>query len=143
MSEHWVIGNGTAVIEFGMLMESDLKHGKWYRSKEKREGDNPIGSYVMNKKWWLEEEMNMHMMRFQQVTVTVTFSKLLYNCLFQAGLVVNDVSRRDIQGYDPEPLKPLSMEHFLFPLILWLAGLVLSTLTLLAEISTTRCGNNP
>ena len=67
MSEHWVIGNGTAVIEFGMLLESDLKYGKWYRSQEKREGDNPIGSYVMNKKWWLEEEMNLHMMRFQQV----------------------------------------------------------------------------
>ena len=70
MSENWVIGNGTAVIEFGMLLESDLKYGKWYRSKEKREGDNPIGSYVMNKKWWLEEEMNLHMMRFQQVTVS-------------------------------------------------------------------------
>ena len=61
--------------------------------------------------------------------------------MFQAGLVVNDVSRRDIQGYDDEPLKPLSIEHFLFPLILWLAGLVISTLTLLVEISTTRCGN--
>ena len=73
MSENWVIGNGTAVIEFGMLLESDLKYGKWYRSKEKREGDNPIGSYVMNKKWWLEEEMNLHMMRFQQVTVSKSF----------------------------------------------------------------------
>ena len=68
MSEHWVIGNGTAVIEFGMLLESDLKYGKWYRSKEKQERGNPIASYVMNKKWWLEEEMNMHMMRFAQVS---------------------------------------------------------------------------
>ena len=69
MSEHWV-QNGTAVLEFGMLFESHLKYGKWYRSKEKREtGFLPFASYVMNKKWWLEEEMNKHMMRFQQVTV--------------------------------------------------------------------------
>ena len=94
MSEHWVMGNGTAVIEFGMLLESDLKYGKWYRSKEKREEDNSIGSYVMNKKWWLEE-----------------------------------------------PLKPLSMEHFLFPLILLLAGVFLSTFILVAEIVIRRCGN--
>ena len=79
MSEHWVMGNGTAVIEFGMLLESDLKYGKWYRSKEKREGDNPIGSYVMNKKWWLEEEMNMHMMRFQQVSESVSSSLSFIN----------------------------------------------------------------
>ena len=42
---------------------------RWYRSKE-RKGNYPFSSYMMNKKWTLEEEMNLHMMRFQQVTVS-------------------------------------------------------------------------
>ena len=42
-------------------------YGKWYRSKERRGGTSPFASYMMNKKWILEEEFNNHIMRFQQV----------------------------------------------------------------------------
>ena len=38
----------------------------------------------------------------------------------------------------PEPLK---MEHFYFPLGLWLAGIILSAIFLLAEIIMKRLGN--
>ena len=37
----------------------------------------------------------------------------------------------DLETDEPKPLK---MEHFYFPLGLWLAGLLLSALSLLAEI---------
>ena len=46
------------------------EYGKWYRSKEKKHDGLPFGSYMLNKKWTLEEEFNNHMMRFNQVTVT-------------------------------------------------------------------------
>ena len=45
-----------------------------------------------------------------------------------------------VEGEDDEP-EPLEMEHFIFPIGLWLAGLVLSTLCLLIEIIIQRCGN--
>ena len=41
----------------------------WYRSKGKKGGTNPFYSYLLNKKWTLEEEFNNHLLRFQQVTV--------------------------------------------------------------------------
>ena len=67
------MGEGSAVIAFPYLTEIDLAHenkteGKrWYRSKERLGGMHPFASYMMNKKWWLEEEFNNHMLRFQQV----------------------------------------------------------------------------
>ena len=56
------------------------------------------------------------------------------NCIltFQAGLVVNEVHFK-VEAPDDKP-EPLAMEHFHFPLGLWLAGLVISLLCLLAEI---------
>ena len=38
---------------------------------------------------------------------------------------------------DDKP-EPLEMEHFYFPLVLWTAGLVISTIFLLAEMFTRR-----
>ena len=35
---------------------------------------------------------------------------------------------------EEEPLEPLRMEHFYFPLLLWTAGMVFSTLSFIAEI---------
>ena len=49
---------------------------RWYRSKEKLTGDNPFGSFMLNKKWTLEEELNNHMLRFNQVTMSSIFSVL-------------------------------------------------------------------
>ena len=46
---------------------------RWYRSKDKKGGEDPFGSYMMNKKWTLQEEFNNHMLRFQQVTVSSIF----------------------------------------------------------------------
>ena len=62
------MGNGTAVQESGFLYDYELALGRWHRSKEKvQKPDSDFGSYMMNKKWWLEVEFNVHMMRFQQV----------------------------------------------------------------------------
>ena len=48
---------------------------RWYRSKEKKGGENPFGSYMLNKKWSFEEEFSNHMLRFQQVTMSFIFLK--------------------------------------------------------------------
>ena len=46
---------GNSVYEMAYLYKEDLdmakKHGtSWYRSKEKKGGDNPFASYMLNKK---------------------------------------------------------------------------------------------
>ena len=64
------VKTGSSVVEVGILWSDYLVHGKWHRSKDRKGGDNPFASYLMNKKWTLEEEFNNHMLRFQQVTVT-------------------------------------------------------------------------
>ena len=68
-----VLESGSAVYELSYLYEYKKEWAKkyntrWYRSKEKKGGYNPFPSFMMNKKWTLEEEFNNHMMRFQQVT---------------------------------------------------------------------------
>ena len=68
LNEKWIMGNGSAVQEASFLYNTDLKLGRWHRSKEKKQEPSIIfTSYMMNKKWWLEEQFNVHMMRFQQV----------------------------------------------------------------------------
>ena len=61
------VQTGTYVYEVGFLYPEDLVHGKWHRSKDRKGGRNPFASYMMSKKWTLEEEFNNHMLRFQQV----------------------------------------------------------------------------
>ena len=59
-------GNRDYVLE--MVYASD----KFYRSKDKKEKESlPFGSYMMNKKWTLDEEFNNHILRFQQVKLSV------------------------------------------------------------------------
>ena len=72
MWAYWTVANGTsvAVVEVSFLYDEYLELGKWYRSKEKKGGENPFASYMLNKKWTLEEEFNNHMMQFQQVTAS-------------------------------------------------------------------------
>ena len=49
-----------------------------------------------------------------------------YILTFQAGLVAGEVPfKEEPEDDDPEPL---TMEHFYFPLGLWVIGLLLSTL---------------
>ena len=63
----WIFGKGTAVVEAGFLYYG-FDFGKWHRSRDRKDTNySPYGSYMMNKKWTLEEEFNNHMMRFQQV----------------------------------------------------------------------------
>ena len=65
-----VVLNGTSVLEIGYLLDFELEYGKWYRSKDRIGGAHPFASYMLNKKWFLEEEFNNHILRFQQVRVS-------------------------------------------------------------------------
>ena len=66
--EDWILGSGSSVFERGYVPPHLLELGKWHRSKDIKGGENNFGSYMLNKKWTLEEEFNNHMLRFQQVT---------------------------------------------------------------------------
>ena len=78
---------GSAVIERGFLYKNfEIKFAKeqgkkWYRSKDKKGGEHPFTSDMLNKKWTLEEEFNNHILRFQQVTVGkhLNFSELHFD----------------------------------------------------------------
>ena len=59
---------------------------------------------------------------------------------FQAGLLINE--RQWKEEEEEEPLEPLNMEHFYFPLILWSVGLILSTVSFIVEIIIKRCQRN-
>ena len=78
----WILDRGEAVVECAFMYDYELDWAKeydtrWYRSKGKKGGQLPFSSYLLNKKWTLEEEFNNHMMRFNQVTVSSSyFSKL-------------------------------------------------------------------
>ena len=51
------------------VYEKGIGKGGFYRSKDPKDLNRPpFGSYMMNKKWTLEEEFTNHMMMFQQVT---------------------------------------------------------------------------
>ena len=61
------MANGTAIIERSILAHYAIGR-KWHRSKDtKKMPYSEFASYMVNKKWWLEEKFNVHMMRFQQV----------------------------------------------------------------------------
>ena len=85
--ESEVIANATSVSQGAFLYPDELamaeKHNtSWYRTKEKAGGTSPFASYMMNKKWILEEEFNNHMLRFQQVTVSLYyFCKIHFDLL--------------------------------------------------------------
>ena len=64
------VRSGSSVVECSFMYDYELEYGKWYRSKERKGGESPFGSYLLNKKWTMEEEFNNHMMRFNQVTVS-------------------------------------------------------------------------
>ena len=78
------VKSGDSVLETGFLYDFEIQWAKdagtvWYRSKNKKGGDNPFASFMLNKKWSLEEEFTNHIMRFQQVTFMTNstyFSKI-------------------------------------------------------------------
>ena len=75
------VTTGSSVVECGFMFDYELKWGRWYRSREKKGGMNPFTSYMLNKKWTLEEEFNNHMLRFQQVKWS-QFYLFLVNFIF-------------------------------------------------------------
>ena len=67
MKEDLRAGNRDYVVE-ALSSNSDRS----YRSKDRKERDSiPFGSFMMNKKWTLGEEFNNHILRFQQVKLSV------------------------------------------------------------------------
>ena len=67
---HDTAENGSSVVVTSYLMRNQLARGKWHRSKNRMIGQHPYGSFLMNKKWTLEEEFSMHMLIFQQVILS-------------------------------------------------------------------------
>ena len=72
-----VIKGKPYVFEYGFLYGELLWYAEkydtsWYRSKESKAGENPYGSFMLNKKWTLEEEFNNHIFRFRQVILPVS-----------------------------------------------------------------------
>ena len=75
MVQERVLASGSSVLEIAYLLQYELDWAKyygtrWYRSRERKGATSPYASWLMNKKWTLEEEFNNHMMMFQQVTVS-------------------------------------------------------------------------
>ena len=158
------VENGFYVYEASFLYYYRLEWGKWYRSKERKAGQHPFGSFMLNKKWTLDEEFINHMMRFQQVTVqSVLFISVNFIFTFQAGIIASEVAfdekendravkRRYVKRIannlptdhltinSDEP-KPLTMEHFHLPIGILIVGLVLSAIFLLVEIILHRKTN--
>ena len=66
MSQEAVV-NGSSVVEIGLLYDYELEWGRWHRSQDRKGGDHPFASFMLNKKWTMEEKFNNHILRFQQV----------------------------------------------------------------------------
>ena len=72
MVKNDVLSSGSSVVEVTYLDDYELAWAKDYntsfhRSRGTKIGDHPFGSYMINKKWTFEEEMNNHILRFHQV----------------------------------------------------------------------------
>ena len=120
------------MLEVAYLLPYEREYGKWYRSKDIKGDFLPFISSLINKKWWLEEELNNHLLQFQQVLKCRKSSLQSYSLIFQAYLIMKEMPFKEEE--EEEPLEPLRMEHFHFPLLLLAAGLVLSALSFTAEI---------
>ena len=55
------------MLEIAYLLPYEEEYGKWHKSKDKKGGISPFPSVMINKKWWLEEYLNNHILQFQQV----------------------------------------------------------------------------
>ena len=103
-----------------------------HRSKETMaKPGTQFGSYMMNKKWPLEEQFANHMMRFHQVW-RIFVDPIFLHFQFQAGLLLTEIPFKEEE--EEEQLERLRMEHFYLPLIILFGGLFLSTVTFMLEI---------
>ena len=71
MIDDLITGNRETIYEGIYISHRLSKMGRWYRSKD-RKPNFPFGSYMLNKKWTFDEEFNNHMLRFQQVNMSVS-----------------------------------------------------------------------
>ena len=85
MVRDMILESGSAVAEAAWMRDYMIDYAKdygtrWYRSKGQNDlsdPSSPFCSYLMNKKWTMEEEFTKHMLHFQQVTLSSNhFSKL-------------------------------------------------------------------
>ena len=54
----------------GYLSHLEEKYGtKWYRSTDTLLAESPFIGFISRKKWPLNEELNLHLLRYQQVTL--------------------------------------------------------------------------
>ena len=89
--------NGTAVYEAASVATWYLKgeygiEAKFHRSKDKKDlTRSPFVSYMINKKWTLQEEFTNHLLMFQQVTEQCEFLLFHYILIFQAGYTIIEV----------------------------------------------------
>ena len=134
-----MVEEGTSVVEAAFFNKRYFEEwystieAKVYRSKGKKDLTRSLfASYMINKKWTLQEEFANHLIMFQQVTEESEFLLFHYILTFQAGLTIIEVGYTEEQP-DDDPM-PLKMEHFYFPLGMWLVGILLSAVFLLAEI---------
>ena len=75
-----VTGDGHCVAEAAYIRDYIFAMGRWHRSRDKKSrAYTPFASYIMNKKWMLEEEFNNHILRFQQVNNYSVILCILYN----------------------------------------------------------------
>ena len=64
---------GTHAIAIAIADKESFKHleekydTQLYQSTDTVMSENPFHNWISNKKWPLNEELNMHMLRFQQV----------------------------------------------------------------------------
>ena len=139
------VKTGSSVVEVGILWPQYLELGRWHRSRDRKGGINPFGSYMLNKKWTLNEEFNNHMLRFQQVSAQCSAVNSIYFSIivltFQAGLTITEVGFKE-EPEDDKP-EPLRMEHFHLPLGLWFVGTLISLLCFIAELILHRKTNVP
>ena len=64
-----VQGAGTHVYLGTDLSPQHEKFGEYHWSKEEVRGASPYNSWVVNKRWTLNEELAVHLLRFQQVCI--------------------------------------------------------------------------
>ena len=59
--------SGSSVVLYSFLMDNQLAYGKWHRSSERRIARFPYGSFLLNKKWTLAEDLSKQIYRLQAV----------------------------------------------------------------------------
>ena len=64
------------------VLDKEYKEwGKWHIGRETEiQMYSPFASFLMNKKWWLQEELAIHLLRFQQVTTNQFDQLVIFNC---------------------------------------------------------------